>query len=85
VDAARIAIGGVGSAPFLSAAAAKALVGRELTPDSISGAADAARLESRPLDNTDLDFSWRRSMVEVWVRRTLEEAAERLRQRRAGL
>jgi hypothetical protein len=24
---------------------------------------------------TDLDFSWRRSMVEVWVRRTLEEAA----------
>ena len=24
---------------------------------------DAARLESRPLDNTDLDFSWRRQMV----------------------
>ena len=43
----------------------------------VDAAAHAARLDSRPLDNTDLDFSWRRSMVEVWVRRTLEEAARR--------
>jgi 4-hydroxybenzoyl-CoA reductase subunit beta len=85
IEAARVAIGGVGSAPFLSAPAANALVGRELTADSIGGAAHAARLESRPLDNTDLDFSWRRTMVEVWVRRTLEEAAHRLRQHRGGL
>jgi 4-hydroxybenzoyl-CoA reductase subunit beta len=85
IEAARIAVGGAGSAPFLSPTAANALLGRELTSDSIGGAAHAARLESRPLDNTDLDFSWRRSMVEVWVRRTLEEAAQRLRQRRGGL
>jgi 4-hydroxybenzoyl-CoA reductase subunit beta len=45
--------------------------------------AEAARLDARPLDNTDLDFSWRRSMVEVWVRRALEEAARRL-QRQNG-
>lgn len=85
IEAARIAIGGITSAPFLSAPAANALIGRELTPDAINAAADSARLESRPLDNTDLDFSWRRSMVEVWVRRTLEEAAQRITRRRGGL
>ena len=72
IEAARIAIGGIASAPFLSIPAANALIGRELTADTIHAAAHAARLDSRPLDNTDLDFSWRRSMVEVWVRRTLE-------------
>jgi 4-hydroxybenzoyl-CoA reductase subunit beta len=72
VEAARIAIGGVTSAPFLAEGAARVLVGRELNTDTIHEAAQAARLESRPLDNTDLDFSWRRQMVEVWVRRTLE-------------
>jgi 4-hydroxybenzoyl-CoA reductase subunit beta len=77
IEAARIAIGGITSAPFLSLSAANALVGHELNSDRINTAAHAARLDSRPLDNTDLDFSWRRSMVEVWVRRTLEEAARR--------
>jgi 4-hydroxybenzoyl-CoA reductase subunit beta len=78
VEAARIAIGGVTSAPFLSQAAANILIGRELNTDAIHDAAQAARLESRPLDNTDLDFSWRRQMVEVWVRRALEDVASRL-------
>jgi 4-hydroxybenzoyl-CoA reductase subunit beta len=80
IEAARIAIGGIASAPFLSTPAANALIGRELTADTINAAAHAARLDSRPLDNTDLDFSWRRSMVEIWVRRTLEEASRRNRQ-----
>jgi CO/xanthine dehydrogenase FAD-binding subunit len=74
----RVVIGGITSAPFLSAAAAEALVGQEMTRATIEAAARAARLESRPLDNTDLDFSWRRAMVEVWVRRALEQAALRL-------
>jgi len=78
VEAARIAIGGITSAPFLSVVAANSLIGRELNADSIHEAAQAARLESRPLDNTDLDFSWRRQMVEVWVRRTLEDVTRRL-------
>jgi 4-hydroxybenzoyl-CoA reductase subunit beta len=80
IEAARIAIGGITSAPFLSLPAAEALVGRELSAATIHEAAHAARLESRPLDNTDLDFTWRRAMVEVWVRRTLEEAARRIRE-----
>lgn len=74
VEAVRIAIGGIASAPFLAKIAAEKLVGRELAPDTIREAAHAARMQSRPLDNTDLDFSWRRTMVEVWVRRALEDA-----------
>jgi len=77
IEAARIVVGGITSAPFLSLSAANALIGREFTAETIYAAAHAARLDSRPLDNTDLDFSWRRSMVEVWVRRTREEAARR--------
>jgi CO/xanthine dehydrogenase FAD-binding subunit len=74
IEDARIAIGGITSAPFLSEPAGNALIGRELTADAVNAAAHAARLDSRPLDNTDLDFSWRRAMVEVWVRRALEKA-----------
>jgi 4-hydroxybenzoyl-CoA reductase subunit beta len=78
VEAARIAIGGVTSAPYLAETAANVLIGRELNADTIRQAAESARLDSRPLDNTDLDFSWRRQMVEVWVRRTLEDIARRM-------
>ena len=81
VEAARIAIGGIASAPFLCEAAANSMIGRELNSDSIHEAAASARLESRPLDNTDLDFSWRRQMVEVWVRRTLEDLSHDKAQR----
>jgi 4-hydroxybenzoyl-CoA reductase subunit beta len=77
IEAARIAIGAITSWPFLSVPAAAALVGRELTSDTIAEAAHAARLEARPLDNTDLDFSWRRGMVEVWVRKALERCLHR--------
>ena len=78
VEAARVAIGGIASAPILARTASSCLVGQQLTENSIRDAAQAARLESRPLDNTDLDFSWRRQMVEVWVRRTLEDATKQL-------
>ncbi len=78
IEDARIAIGGVTSAPFLVAEAGDILRGGELSDDQIRKAAHAARSKARPLDNTDLDFSWRRAMVEVWVRRALEEARDKL-------
>jgi 4-hydroxybenzoyl-CoA reductase subunit beta len=78
VEDARIAIGGVTSAPFLAEKAAEGLRGKRLTEDAIAEASLAARAQSRPLDNTDLDFSWRRQMVEVWVQRALEEASLRM-------
>lgn len=79
IESARIAIGGITSAPFLSQPAASVLIGRTLTPETINEAAHAARVQSRPLDNTDLDFSWRRNMVEIWVRRTLEQISRRMK------
>ena len=74
VEDARIVIGGIASAPFLVPGAASLLHGRQMSDDLIRAAGEAARSKARPLDNTDLDFSWRRQMVEVWVRRALEEA-----------
>ena len=82
VESARIAIGGITSAPFLAPDAATALIGRPLDEDSIQEAAHAARMSARPLDNTDLDFSWRRGVVEVWVKRALEDARTRWSTRR---
>ena len=78
IEDARIAVGGVTSAPFLAKEAAEVLRGGDLSDDRIGQAAHAARSKARPLDNTDLDFSWRRAMVEVWVRRALEEARDQL-------
>jgi len=78
IEDARIAIGAITSAPFLAEPAATVLIGREMTDETIREAAHAARLESRPLDNTDLDFTWRRSMVEIWVRRALEQIRSRM-------
>lgn len=73
VEDARIAIGAVTSRPLLAIEAAQALIGKPLTKDSIQEAAERSTKPARPLDNTDLDFSWRRRMVQVWVRRALEE------------
>lgn len=78
IEDARIAIGGVTSAPFLAEEAAAMLRGYSPSDDAIGAAAHTARSQSKPLDNTDLDFSWRRAMVEVWTRRALEEAREKL-------
>jgi 4-hydroxybenzoyl-CoA reductase subunit beta len=75
VREARIVLGAVTSAPLLAAEASAALVGQPLTAETIDQAAKTARLGSRPLDNTDLTNSWRRRMVEVYVRRALRDLA----------
>lgn len=74
-EEARIAIGAVSSRPFLCREAAEALRGVALNPDSIEAAAHQAYRHSRPMDNADLNFSWRHKMVPVWVRRALQEIA----------
>ncbi|HLH26281.1 MAG TPA: xanthine dehydrogenase family protein subunit M [Chloroflexota bacterium] len=75
VREARIVLGAVTSAPVLAAEASAALVGQPLSAEVIDQAAKTARLGARPLDNTDLTNSWRRRMVEVYVRRALREIA----------
>ena len=75
VRSGRIVLGAVTSAPVLADEASAMLAGQQLTPDLIDQVAAAARLEARPLDNTDLSMTWRRRMSEVYVRRALRELA----------
>jgi 4-hydroxybenzoyl-CoA reductase subunit beta len=72
VKSARIFIGGVASAPIRCLEAEAALEGRALTDDAIAQAAALAAHPARPMDNTDHDSYWRKQMVGVWVKRTLE-------------
>jgi 4-hydroxybenzoyl-CoA reductase subunit beta len=72
VESARIFIGGVASAPIRCLEAEALLEGKLLTDEVIQAAADEAARPARPMDNTDHDRLWRKQMVTVWVRRTLE-------------
>ncbi|MEE8587444.1 MAG: FAD binding domain-containing protein [Acidobacteriota bacterium] len=71
----RIAIGAVASRPFLAEQAQQALQGQPLDDQRIEEAARLCFKAARPLDNTDLNFSWRHKMVPVYVRRALQEVA----------
>ena len=73
MTAARLVLGGVASAPLRLAAAEAALVGRPLDGDSIADAAAAAAGPSRPMDNTDFSFLWRKEMTREFVARALRD------------
>jgi 4-hydroxybenzoyl-CoA reductase subunit beta len=72
---ARIVLGAVASAPVVATDAAALLIGKRLTPEVIDAAAEAAFKPARPLDNTDLQLSYRKKMVRVHVARTLRHLA----------
>lgn len=71
VAAARLVLGGVASAPLRLPEAEAALTGRPLDDDSIAAAAAAAAGPSRPMDNTDYSFLWRKEMTKQFVARAL--------------
>jgi 4-hydroxybenzoyl-CoA reductase subunit beta len=73
VIGARLVLGGIASAPLRLAAAEAALVGRPLDGDSIADAAAAAAGPSRPMDNTDFSFLWRKEMTREFVARALRD------------
>ena len=73
VTKARLVLGGVASAPLRLAASEAALVGRPLDGDSIADAAAAAAGPSRPMDNTDFSFLWRKEMTREFVARALRD------------
>ena len=77
VREARITLGAVASRPVEAIEAARILEGQRLTPEVIAAAATAAAKPARPLDNADLTISYRKQLVPVFVRRALEELAER--------
>jgi 4-hydroxybenzoyl-CoA reductase subunit beta len=71
VRAARIVLGAVASQPREATAAAAALVGERLTPETITRVADLAAGPSKPLDNTDFTHPYRKKVTRVYVARAL--------------
>ncbi len=63
----RILLGAVASAPVRASRAEAVLAGRPLDGASIREASEAAAVVSRPMDNTDFSFLWRKEMTGQWV------------------
>ena len=76
VEAARVVLGGVGSAPELVEKAGEVLVGNRLTQEVIDEAAGIVWKAGRPLDNTDFTLSWRKEMIRPYVSRALADLEE---------
>jgi CO/xanthine dehydrogenase FAD-binding subunit len=73
VEDARIVIGSVASRPLVADKAARFLVGRTLTTETINEAAAQAARIAKPLDNTDFDMSWRKRVTAEFVTYALRE------------
>jgi 4-hydroxybenzoyl-CoA reductase subunit beta len=69
---ARLVLGGVASAPLRLERAEEVLRGRELDESAIADSAEAAVGPSRPMDNTDFSFLWRKQMTRRFVASALE-------------
>jgi 4-hydroxybenzoyl-CoA reductase subunit beta len=75
VEHARIVLGAIASYPMRATDAEKILVGQKLESEIIEAAAEAAYKPAKPMDNADLNYSWRKKMVRVYVQRALSELA----------
>jgi 4-hydroxybenzoyl-CoA reductase subunit beta len=73
VEEARIVIGSAASRPLIAEEAARFLVGRPLTSETIAEAAALAARIAKPLDNTDFDMSWRKKVTGEFVTYALRE------------
>lgn len=73
VSDARLVLGGVASAPIRLTAAEDTLRGRPLEGEAIADAARAASALSRPMDNTDYSFLWRKEMTGKFVAAALRD------------
>jgi CO/xanthine dehydrogenase FAD-binding subunit len=76
VDA-RIALGAAGPHPIRSRAAERVLIGTALEPGAIAEAAAAAARGCEPFDDGVASEWYRRRMVELFVRRALQDVAAR--------
>lgn len=73
VDETRLVIGSAASRPLIAEEAARFLVGRSLTTETIVEAAALAARIAKPLDNTDFDMSWRKKVTAEFVTYALRE------------
>jgi 4-hydroxybenzoyl-CoA reductase subunit beta len=71
VEDARLVLGAVGSSPVDQSKLAEPLVGTRPSLQAIQAVAAAAYKGARPLDNTDLNYAWRKKMARVYVERAL--------------
>lgn len=75
VSEARVFLGAVGSQPLPVPEAARALVGKALSEETIAEAATAARKVATPFDNTDFQTRWRGVMTTRYTEAALREIA----------
>jgi 4-hydroxybenzoyl-CoA reductase subunit beta len=71
VAEARLWLGAVASAPLEATEAEQALVGRQLTDESIDAASRLAFPKAKPVDNTDFAVRWRKEMARLLTRDAL--------------
>src|SRR5258707_14528501 len=71
VEEARLVLGAVGSGPVDQSHLAAPLIGTRPTYEAISAVAAEAYKGAHPLDNTDLNYAWRKKMARVYVERAL--------------
>ncbi|HYY87213.1 MAG TPA: FAD binding domain-containing protein [Chloroflexota bacterium] len=72
-EAARLVLGAVGSSPVDQSELAKPLIGTRPSVEAIEEVATSAYKGARPLDNTDLNYAWRKKMARVYVKRALAD------------
>jgi len=75
VAEARLVLGGVASAPLRLTRSEELLRGRPLDERAIAEAGEAAAGPSRPMDNTDFSFLWRKLMTAKFVEKALRDLA----------
>ena len=73
VEAARIVLGAVASAPVACEAASAFLAGKTLSDAVIAEAAEQAAVPAKPMDNTDLVYYWRKRVTNEFVAYALRE------------
>jgi 4-hydroxybenzoyl-CoA reductase subunit beta len=76
VDAARIVLTAVASAPLDVSDAAGPLLGRELDEAVIHQVAAKAAKPAKPLDNADLSYVWRKRITSKAIEQAIREASK---------
>jgi len=74
---ARVAIGGVGSAPIRATLAETELQGKALTPQIIAAAAAKAAENADPVEDSYASAEYKRHMAAVFARKAIEQAIQR--------
>jgi 4-hydroxybenzoyl-CoA reductase subunit beta len=73
IRAARVALGGVASRPFLVEKAGQYLQGKKLTDEVIAEASALTASRAKPMDNTDMDLYWRKEVADDFAGYALRE------------